>query len=86
MMLHRRRMIVTSRRCRLIGRIVVIVSTSPSSLATDRRAETCSKGPSIVSVAAMVAGGDHGLPWWQRAGQQWLRLPMAIKKGGNYGP
>jgi len=33
----------------------------------------------------MVAGGDHGLPW-RRAGRQWLRLLMAIKKGGNYGP
>jgi len=69
----------------LIGRIIVVVSTSPSSPATDWRAETCSEGPSIVFVAAMVAGGDHGLPW-QRAGRQWLRLPVAIKKGGNYGP
>ena len=41
--------------------------------------------PSIVSVAAMVAGGDDGLPW-RRAGRQWLRLPVAIKKGGNYSP
>jgi len=32
----------------------------------------------------MVAGGDHGLPW-QQAGRQWLRLQVAIKKGGNYG-
>ena len=67
------------------GRIVVVVSTSPSSPATDRRAETCSEGPLIVSVAAMVAGGDHSL-LWRWAGRQWLRLPVAIKKGGNYGP
>ncbi len=41
--------------------------------------------PLIVSAAAMVAGGDNGLPWlW--AGRQWLLLPVAIKKGGNYGP
>ena len=33
----------------------------------------------------MVAGSGNGLPWW-RAGQQWLCLPVAIKKGGNYGP
>jgi len=33
----------------------------------------------------MVAGGDHCLPW-RRAGRQWLCLPVAIKKGGNYGP
>ena len=33
----------------------------------------------------MVAGSGNGLPW-QRAGQQWLCLPVAIKKGGNYGP
>jgi len=32
----------------------------------------------------MVAGGDDGL-LWRRAGRQWLRLPVAIKKGGNYG-
>ena len=38
--------------------------------------------PSIVSVAGMVAGGDHGLPW-RRAGRQWLCLPVAIKKGDN---
>ncbi len=62
-----------------------LVSTSPSSPATGWRAETCSKGPSIVSIAAMVAGGDHGLPW-RRAGWQWLCLPAAIKKGGNYSP
>ena len=31
----------------------------------------------------MVAGGYDGLPW-RRAGQQWwLRLPVAIKKGGT---
>jgi len=41
--------------------------------------------PSIVSIAVMVAGGNHGLPW-QGAGRQWLRLPVAMKKGGNYGP
>jgi len=63
------------------GRIVVVVSTSPSSPATDWRAKTCSKGPSIVFVAAMLAVGDHGLPW-RRAGWQWLRLPVAIKMGG----
>jgi hypothetical protein len=33
----------------------------------------------------MVAGGNDGLPW-RVAGRQWLCLPVAIKKGGNYGP
>ena len=51
---------------------------------TDQRAETCSKGPLIVSVDGMVAYGDDGLTW-RRAGRQWLCLPVAIKKGGNYG-
>ena len=41
---------------------------------------------SIVSGAAMVAGSDHGLPWRRAGRQQWFRLPVAIKKGGNYGP
>jgi hypothetical protein len=41
--------------------------------------------PSIVSVAVVVASGDDGLQWRQ-VGRQWLRLPVAIKKGGNYGP
>ena len=62
-----------SRRGGRRGRIIVVVSTSPSSPATDRRAETCIEGPSIVSVTGMVAGGKDGLPW-QRAGWQWLRL------------
>jgi hypothetical protein len=34
----------------------------------------------------MVAGSDHGLPWRRAGRQQWFRLPVAIKKGGNYGP
>ena len=41
--------------------------------------------PSIFSVAAMVAGDNDGLPW-RRAGRQWLRLPVGIKKGGKYSP
>ena len=45
------------------GQVVVIVSASPSSPATDRKAETWGGGPSIlVSVAVMMAGGDDGLP------------------------
>ena len=48
------------------GRIVVVVSATPSSPApaTDRRAETCSEGPSIVSVDAMVAYDNDGLMLW----------------------
>jgi hypothetical protein len=38
--------------------------------------------PSIVSVAAMVAGGNDGLPG-RRAGRLWLRLPVAIKRGAT---
>jgi hypothetical protein len=34
-------------------------------------AEALGDRPSIVSVAAMVAGGDDGLPW-RLAGRQWL--------------
>jgi hypothetical protein len=30
----------------------------------------------------MVAGGDDGLPW-RRAGRQWLRLPVAKKRGAT---
>jgi len=37
---------------------------------------------SIVSVTAMVAGSDDGLPW-RRAGQQWLHLLVAIKRGAS---
>ena len=57
----------------------------PLPLLPGRRSEGRSvrQRPSIVSVAAMVAGGNDGLPW-RRAGRQWLRLPVAIKKGGNY--
>jgi hypothetical protein len=66
------------------GRIVIVVSFP---LLPGRRSEGRSvrQRPSIVSVAAMVAGGNNGLPW-RRAGRQWLRLPVVIKRGGNYGP
>jgi hypothetical protein len=52
--------------------IVIIVSASASSQVTDWRAETCSEGPLIVSVHAMVAYGDNGFLLW-RVGPQWLQ-------------
>jgi hypothetical protein len=54
------------------GQIVVMIIASPSSPATNRRAETCGEGPLIVSINAMVACGDGGLLLWG-AGPQWLQ-------------
>ena len=54
------------------GQIVVIVSASPSSLATYWRAETCNEGPSVVSADALVAYGNNGLLLW-RVGPKWLQ-------------
>ena len=48
-----------------------------------RGQEVCGRDPSLSLSLQMVAGGDNGLPSWRRAGWQWLRLPVAAKKGGT---